>query len=203
MSADVLHCYFCSASAPEHALHRRHDLTPIGTSPAAWACEKHRRAPLKAFTIWQPWASLIMIGAKPYEFRPKSYLRYIDAPAIGERIVVHAGARRIKPIEIDDLLDKLQDPDNNATGLIGDLARPLLERVRAAYKCQGLPLGVGLGTAIIGKPRNAGVIFGGLPHDSDRGDFNWAWPLSDVRHFEPPIPARGQQGFWRWTGRIA
>lgn len=24
---------------------------------------------MKALTIWQPWASLIMIGAKPYEFR--------------------------------------------------------------------------------------------------------------------------------------
>jgi hypothetical protein len=24
---------------------------------------------MKALTIWQPWASLIMIGAKPVEFR--------------------------------------------------------------------------------------------------------------------------------------
>jgi len=24
---------------------------------------------MKALTIWQPWASLIMIGAKPFEFR--------------------------------------------------------------------------------------------------------------------------------------
>jgi hypothetical protein len=27
--------------------------------------------PMKALTIWQPWASLIMIGAKPYEFRER------------------------------------------------------------------------------------------------------------------------------------
>ena len=37
---------------------------------------------MKALTIWQPWASLIMVGAKPYEFRPKSYLKYVGAPAI-------------------------------------------------------------------------------------------------------------------------
>jgi hypothetical protein len=24
---------------------------------------------MKALTIWQPWATLIMIGAKPHEFR--------------------------------------------------------------------------------------------------------------------------------------
>jgi hypothetical protein len=34
--------------------------------------------------------------------------------------------------------------------------------------------------------------------DSDRGQFNWAWPLTDIRPFEKPIPARGMQGFWKW-----
>ena len=38
-----------------------------------------------ALTIWQPWASLIMIGAKPYEFRGKSYLEYRPHPRPGDR----------------------------------------------------------------------------------------------------------------------
>jgi hypothetical protein len=50
---------------------------------------------MKARTIWQPWASLIMIGAKPYEFRGRSYLAYIDHPLPGERIGIHAGARHL------------------------------------------------------------------------------------------------------------
>jgi len=29
---------------------------------------------IRAITIWQPWASLIIIGAKPYEFRTRSFL---------------------------------------------------------------------------------------------------------------------------------
>ena len=47
---------------------------------------------MKALTIWQPWASLIAMGAKPYEFRgwkpPKSL--------IGQRLAIHAGARPVK-----------------------------------------------------------------------------------------------------------
>lgn len=44
---------------------------------------------LPALTIWQPWASLIVADAKPWEFRgwaaPKAYR--------GKRIAIHAGAR--------------------------------------------------------------------------------------------------------------
>lgn len=154
---------------------------------------------MKCFTIWQPWASLIMIGAKPYEFRPRSYLTYIDAPAIGERIGIHAGKRPVRPAQIEDLVARLDDP-KNPTGLVADRARPLLERIQAAHRCRGVvERGALLGTAIIGKPRNAGVIFGGLPHDSDRGDFNFAWPLTDVIPLRPPIPMPGMQGFWKRT----
>ena len=55
---------------------------------------------MKALTIWQPWASLIMIGAKPYEFRGRSYLAYINHPQPGERMAIHAGARPVRPTEV-------------------------------------------------------------------------------------------------------
>jgi hypothetical protein len=157
---------------------------------------------MKAITIWQPWASLIMVGAKPYEFRPKSFLRYVGAPAIGERVVIHAGTRPVKPSEIEDLLARLDDADHT-TGLIPAIARQVLDRCRAAAKYQALPLGCGLGTARLGKPRNAGALFGGAVADSDRAAidesaYNWAWPLADIHPFEAPIPTRGAQGFWRW-----
>jgi hypothetical protein len=40
---------------------------------------------MKAITVRQPWASLIILGAKPYEFRDRSYLTYINhsSPARG------------------------------------------------------------------------------------------------------------------------
>jgi hypothetical protein len=151
---------------------------------------------MKAFTIWQPWASLIMIGAKPFEFRPKSYLEYVNPPKPGERIVIHAGMRKVKPAEVEDLLARIGTSDD-MTGLVVDKARDLLMAVRAAYKYRLLPLGFGLGTAVIGKPRNAGTIFTGIS-DSDRGEFNWAWPLTDIRYFDEPVEQPGAQGFWNW-----
>lgn len=52
-------------------------------------------AAMKALTIWQPWASLVMIGAKPYEFRRWDY-RERQSGLQGQRIVIHAGARPVK-----------------------------------------------------------------------------------------------------------
>jgi hypothetical protein len=160
---------------------------------------------VKVITVWQPWASLIMVGAKPFEFRPKSYLQYVNAPAIGERIVIHAATRPVKPKEIEDLLQRL-GTEYDQTALVAPIARTVLERCRAAAKYQALPLGCGLGTAVLGKPRNASVLFGGAVADSDRAAadekaYNWAWPLTDIHPFDAPVPARGFQGFWIWPER--
>jgi hypothetical protein len=158
---------------------------------------------MKAVTVWQPWASLIMIGAKPFEFRGASFQDrkyYPVHPQPGERIVIHAAARAVRPVEVEDLLRRL-GTDADKTGLVVEPARQLLELVRAAFKYRLLPLGAGLGTAIIGTPRNAGVLFGGMRHDSARGDFNWAWPLTEIHHWQEPVPMRGQQGFWIWTAQ--
>lgn len=162
---------------------------------------------MKTLTIWQPWASLIMVAAKPYEFRPKSYQRYVGAPAIGERIVIHAGARPVKPAEVEDLLERLGD-EANSTGLVAAIARQVLERCRRAAKYQALPLGCGLGTAILGRPLNASTLFRGAIADSDRQAadelaYNWAWPLGNIKPFDAPIPMRGAQGFWAWPERVA
>lgn len=160
---------------------------------------------MKALTIWQPWASLIMVAAKPFEFRPKSYLAYFGAPAIGETIVIHAGARPVKPKEVDDLLERIEG-NPKSTGLVPAIARTVLERCKAAAKYQALPLGCGLGTAKLGKPRNAGTIFAGIA-DSDRAAedldrYNWAWPLTDIHPFDAPVPMRGLQGFWTWPEKV-
>jgi hypothetical protein len=162
---------------------------------------------VKALTIWQPWASLIIVGAKPYEFRPKSFLAYVSPPAIGERIVIHARARPVKPAEVEDLLKRL-GTEADKTGLVPDIARQLLLRCREAAKYQALPLGCGLGTAVIGRPMNAGKIFRGAVADSDRAAvdesaYNWACPLDDIRAFDAPVPMRGAQGFWNWPDGAA
>jgi hypothetical protein len=150
---------------------------------------------MKALTIWQPWATLIMIGAKPYEFRRWDY-RTRMSELEGQRIVIHAGARPVRREEVEDIVGRLND---RVSSLIPDKARPLLERLLGAYKCQGVvELSAALGTAVIGKPRHVASLFNS-PADSDRIDHHmWAWPLTNIRAYAPPVPVKGAQGFWNF-----
>jgi hypothetical protein len=109
---------------------------------------------MKALTMWQPWASLIMIGAKPYEFRRWDY-RTRDRGLEGQRIVIHAGARPVKLAEVEDIIERLED---RISSLSAEIAMPLLKRILAAHKCQGVvELSAGLGTAVLGKPKRVSV----------------------------------------------
>ena len=150
---------------------------------------------MKALTVWQPWASLIILGAKPYEFRGWAAPKAVR----GERIAIHAGARKVKRDEIADLIIRLHD-EPWSTGLIKDLALPLLDR--ALLRPDLLPLASIVGTAVLGAPVRAQTLtkeFGTPPNDSRRIQYGlWAWPMGDPQPLEPIQPARGAQGFWDW-----
>lgn len=154
---------------------------------------------MKALTLWQPWASLVAAGAKPYEFRSWPAPRWVQ----GKRIAIHAGARRIYREELHWLLSWLGDI-HEPPCLRVRLAQPILE---AELRQPGtLPLSHVLCTAVLGVPKpgeECAYEFGWAgngTNDSDReGTFNWGWPLTDIEPLEPPMPARGAQGFWEWT----
>lgn len=149
---------------------------------------------MKALTVWQPWATLIMALAKPYEFRRWDYRDRVPKLE-NQRIVIHAGARPIRRTEVQDLLLRLQSGE---TALIVERARPIVERCLTTPGA--FPLASGLGTAVLGTPRRVTELFAGTA-DSDRLDEHmWAWPLSEIVAFEPIVPARGLQGFWDWIG---
>ena len=149
---------------------------------------------MKAITIWQPWASLIMAGHKPYEFRrwpaPKAL--------VGQRIVIHAGARRVVVREIAELLEQL-GAGHPCGGLNSDCSALLGKLLSAPHS---LPYSAGLGTVVLGSPQMACDLW---PDefkdfsDSDRVEHsNWAWPLTKIEHFTPIVPTPGRQGFWQW-----
>ena len=151
---------------------------------------------MKALTMWQPWASLIMAGAKPYEFRSWPAPRALR----GQRIAIHAGARPVRRNEVADLVMRLRSPEAWTTALRPEIALPMLER--ALQHPGHLPLASVLGTATLGEPKRAFEIvdeFGAQLNDSDRDQHsNWAWPLTDIETLEPFQPAKGMQGFWEW-----
>ena len=146
---------------------------------------------MKALTIWQPWAALIMARAKPWEWRGWKPPRYL----VGQRLVIHAGARKVPKHEIVQLLRDIRAGD---TSLVADKALAVLDATRV----DGFLLACGLGTALVGEPINAAdwaARHNAPGHDSDRVDHHmWGWPLSDIRAFPAPVPMRGAQGLWEW-----
>jgi hypothetical protein len=152
---------------------------------------------MMAITIWQPWASLIITGAKRFEFRGW----HAPKRLIGQRIAIHAGARPASKSEIRDLLLTLHSSFWRDTALE---RQPAIELLTRTLMTPGLlPRSSILGTAILGQPIRDTELSAqlGLPavNDSDRGEHsNWGWPLSAIEVLEPFQPARDAQGFWKW-----
>lgn len=151
---------------------------------------------MKALTVWQPWASLIVFGAKPYEFRGWRFPRSM----LGERIVIHAAARKVDGREVERLLRMLDRGGWWAahTCLHVELARAILRGEHGPF-----PIGCALGSAVLGEPRigtDVAAEFGvDRANDSDRNQHaNWGWPMLDVERWAEPIPMKGAQGFWNW-----
>lgn len=160
---------------------------------------------MKALTIWQPWASLIIAGAKPYEFRGWRAPRAI----IGQRIVIHAAARKIDWDEVfwlhrlhaDRACQREIDLAARETCLHTEKALPILRQMLDIKN--PLPMACGIGTAVVGEPRLGTDIAEefGVPraNDSDRDEHaNWGWPMLDIEPWPQPIPMRGAQGLWNW-----
>lgn len=155
---------------------------------------------IPAITVWQPWASLIAAGVKPYEFRGH------DAPGRyhNQRIAIHAGARKVKIDEIADLIMRLEGNEPWTCGLSPALsANLLLEKWHTSPGM--LPLRAIVCTVTLGVPRPASTVmneFGGpIGNDSTRDEhFNWAWPMIDPKPLEPIVyPVSGKQGWWTWN----
>ena len=156
-------------------------------------------ATIPAITLWDPWASLVAAGAKPYEFR-----KWPAPPRLwGKGIAIHAGARPIRRAEVDDLLASLRLEGGWGTALHAERAIEILLRIQADPK--QVPLSHVLCIATLGKPVPANEIelerlaTNGFVGDSDRIDHQmFGWPLTDIEPLIPPVPARGAQGFWNW-----
>lgn len=87
---------------------------------------------MKALTIWQPWASLIMIGAKPFEFRRWDY-REREPALEDQRIAVHAGARPVVREEVEEMLDQVESGESSLRGGVHpESAVSLLRKLLAA-----------------------------------------------------------------------
>lgn len=132
---------------------------------------------MKAISLWQPWATLIAIGAKRYETR--SWSTNYRGP-----IAIHASARLIDTSEWNPVIWKVLYPPNS-------------EPVKRPYSC--IVCVVDLVDVLYTEeaPKSSfwheqEVYFG----DYTPGRF--AWRLANVRLVDN-VRAVGRQGLWNWT----
>lgn len=132
-----------------------------------------------AISLWQPWASFIAVGTKPFETRDWAPPKWL----IGKRIAVHAAK---KAVNADDReWARRHGCDDLPLGAVVCTAI-----LRGAYR-------MGIAQRVPGSaPLN---IF----KPDEFGDYSpgrWAWWLTDIEPVDPPAAARGMQGFWKWDG---
>lgn len=153
-------------------------------------------ARVKAISIWQPHASLLMSGLfKPYETRSWKPWKNL----IGHRVWIHAGRAT------DDLEEMMEYLCDRAEG---GLVEPAYEAFRAALKQMGfshlkeLPRGCLLGTAVLADflPTEQ-MVDPGYFGNFTAGRF--AWRFIEHHPLETPIPYAGKQGFFEVPDDVA
>lgn len=141
--------------------------------------------------MWQPYASLIAVGAKSIETRSW------PAPYVGG-LAIHA-SKRLPPDTVERCC---REPYRSA--LFGELSgEPLLEAIGR------LPRGAIVAVAEVGEVHLIGdtICAGDLDwREREFGDYTpgrYAWCLWSVRQLPEPIPCRGALGLWDVPAEIA
>lgn len=133
---------------------------------------------IKALSLWQPWASLIAIGAKEFETRSWRH-NYRGLVAI------HASKRWTR----DEIYMTEHFARTYPVATQGKLLKPL-------------PLGVVLCVAKLMDIVPTEAIRHHLAQPERAfGDYTsgrYAWELQVVKVFDEPIPWKGAQGLWDW-----
>jgi len=134
---------------------------------------------MKALTLHQPWASLIMLKHKTLETRHWT-TRYRG------KLAIHAGKKWDRTLKA------------HTRALIESY--PILEDFPSR-----VPLGCILGVVELKGIYHAEAIRDKVPFmDTILGDLSdgrTAWDVKVLEVYNPPIPAKGQQGLWEWDGQ--
>lgn len=144
---------------------------------------------MKAITIWQPYATLLLHRDKLYETRSW-------ATSYRGRIAIHAAKRPVR-----------QTLDALAHGSAGQRQTALLmERLLRRFGGPDhLPIGAVVGTARLVRCNAITEDFLRTltPQEIALGDFTlgrYAWEFEDVSIMKGAVIAKGQQGLWDWNG---
>jgi len=136
---------------------------------------------MRALSLWQPWASLVAIGAKGWETRGWAI------PADGQPLVIHAAQK-------------------NDSVVSAAMVRP-----QFAHALRGVPVPFGAAICIVkpvetlttvealrqGKISEVEYVFGDYREFDDNGKRRYATRLEIIRVLQKPIFCTGRQKFFR------
>lgn len=138
---------------------------------------------MKALSIWQPWASLIAVGAKRYETR--SWTTRYRGP-----IAIHAA--RHWDVECSANLSRYAVQAALAPCVGIDPKRYIVS------KCD-LPFGAIVAIAVLADVVPTAALQSEILAERTLGNFEpgrFAWRLERVERLLSPIPCAGRQGLW-------
>ena len=146
---------------------------------------------MRAITIRQPWASLLVLGYKVFETR--SWKTSYQGP-----IAIHAGLMPVRRT-----LGALAAQGKEGREIVALMERLLEGRGGVDH----IPTGAIIGTARLERCNavTAEFVAGLSMQEFNLGDFTpgrYAWEFSDMSQIIRPIPAAGRQGLWNWEVQI-
>lgn len=138
---------------------------------------------MRALTIYQPYASAIILGIKQCETRPQR-------TNIRGRVAIHAGKK-----ELSEVLRSLTDEQRDKLLTLYHHQPPLCKEM--IYR------GAVIGTVELVDCVPIEKITESLSEqERTLGDYSpgrFAWVLRNPIKFSSPVPAQGKQGWWRWV----
>lgn len=138
---------------------------------------------MKAITVKQPWASLIVHGIKDIENRTwPCHKKYI-----GQRVLIHASGKSMSVTSVNSKLLFTSKQD----WVLGE--KTLLSTSDIVGFCYNTSVIVG-SVEIVDCVQNHPSVW------AEKGVYNWV--LANPILFANPIPAKGKLSFWDYNGVI-
>ena len=143
---------------------------------------------MKAITLWQPWATLLTIGAKKYETRSW-------ATKHRGTIAIHAGIKT--EIKVSPEFTKIVNEYCQDFPLGCIIATAELVDCHKIVRYGGR----GMSSECPGWLETEDGIY--LPTEQEElfGDWSpgrYAWEIKNIKILKEPIPAKGKQRLWNW-----
>lgn len=159
----------------------------VGPPEPATRASLRSLPPLKALTVWQPWAWAIAEGFKKVENR--DWKPYPKVLAPGERIAIHAALRALDREALKSVRHALYQSRGRADG-----ALPWEVPVEDSAYTYGGIVAVAKFSHLVTLRRDLAV---------DQQPWfvgQYGWVLEDVKKLPKPVQVRGAQGIWQVPG---